>query len=59
MKNFKTFLEGNPRAKMDARKYKAQNTLSSAEYQAAKKLSVFSDKHWKWDGNTQLYNKVV
>lgn len=33
--------------------------LSSAEYQKAKKLKGFDAADWKWNGDTELYDKVT
>lgn len=33
--------------------------LSSAEYQKAKKLKDFNASNWKWNADTQLYDKVT
>lgn len=33
--------------------------LSSSEYQKAKKLKDFDAANWKWNGDTELYDKVT
>ena len=35
------------------------NHLSSSDYQKAKKLKGFDAADWKWNGDTELYDKVT
>ena len=35
-----------------------KDQLSSAEYQKAKKLKAFNPKEWKWNPDTDLYDKI-